>query len=121
MAENDGLIPRPGYYSADCFSIGTAVDGTPVVGVAFILNNLSARMTGLCVRQEVTQLLGLGGDTDGRSDSLFVSSGGSDHLTEADHALLQILYDHRLRNGMSEGEAMPVVRRIIAEQFPAGP
>lgn len=104
----------PGFYRAECFAM-VGGPGDDPFAMAFILQGLPERKTRLCIVQEMTQALGLFGDTDGRPDTSFASWGGADRLTEEDLALLQILYDPRLRSGMSESVAMPIVRQIIAE------
>lgn len=68
-----------------------------------------------CISQELSQAMGLVGDTDGRRDTTFSSAIGTDYLTEADLALFEILYDRRLRAGMHRDEAMPIVRQIVSE------
>lgn len=74
-----------------------------------------------CIVQEMTQALGLTGDLDhpslrrSRSDTAFASYDGSPVLTDHDIALIRILYDPRLRSGMRRDQAMPIVRRIVAE------
>lgn len=40
--------------------------------------------------------------------------------TELDWMMLRILYDERLKNGMTRKEAMPIVRRILSETRPYG-
>lgn len=75
-----------------------------------------------CIVQEMTQALGLGGDLDGpvgsRSDTAFASYGGSPNLTSYDIALIGILFDDRLRNGMSRERVLAVLPEIIADLFP---
>lgn len=69
-----------------------------------------------CLAQELAHTTGLRYDTDGRGDTVF--AGGlfsSDHLTEVDRQLLRILYDPRLRPGMTWDEARPFVKQIISE------
>ena len=105
----------PGFFSADCF-VGVSGPGDDPFAIALILQGQPDRKIRLCVVQEMTQALGLFGDTDGRSDTSFASWGGADHLTETDVALLEILYDPRLRSGMSETAGMRIVREIIAEE-----
>jgi hypothetical protein len=39
-------------------------------------------------------------------------------MTRHDEDLLRILYDPRLKAGMSADEAMPVVHRIVEELWP---
>lgn len=68
-----------------------------------------------CIVQEVTQVLGFNADTDGRTDTTFSSSIGTDHLTEADLALIEILYDGRLRAGMPRNEVLELLPTIMSE------
>lgn len=87
----------------------------------FILDSLPPRTIRQCIVQEMTQALGLGGDLDdwnnyvSRSDTVFASFQVADDLTEQDIALIRILYDPRLRSGLSRQEAMPIVRQIVLE------
>lgn len=111
---NGDRLNWPGFFRSDCFARVGRRDGE-LYAMAFILQGLPERKTRLCIVQEMTQALGLFGDIDGRPDTSFASWGGADHLTEFDLALLEILYDGRLRTGMSETVGMPIVRRIIAE------
>ncbi len=92
----------------------------PHAGNIFISSVAPESLVRQCVVQEMTQALGTAGDTDWRTDTAF-SNTGADRLTTADRALLEILYDERLVAGMTEDEAMPIVRAIIAKRFPAGP
>jgi hypothetical protein len=46
--------------------------------------------------------------------SIFNDDGEFALLTEHDEHLLRILYDPRLKPGMTAEEAMPLVRRIVA-------
>lgn len=104
----------PGFFRSECFA-WVGGPGDDPRAMAFILQGLSERRNRLCIVQEMTQALGLFGDTDGRPDTSFASWGGADHLTEEDLALIGILYDSRLRSGMSESVGMAIVQRIIAE------
>lgn len=105
----------PGFFRSQCFAWVSGPGDAPFA-MAFILQDMSERKTRLCIVQEMTQALGLFGDIDGRPDTSFASWGGADHLTEEDLALIDILYDPRLRSGMSESTGMPIVTRIIAER-----
>lgn len=84
-----------------------------------IWSELSPAEIRRCIPQEMTQALGLTGDLDGvfgsRSDTVFASYQSVDQLSEADIALIRILYDRRLHHGMPREEAMPIVRQIVAE------
>lgn len=94
-----------------------SVRGTPGAYTAdiYIATDQPDRHIRRCVAQELSQAMGLLADTDGRRDTAFSSGIGTDYLTEADLALFAILYDRRLRAGMSRTEAMPIVRQIVEE------
>ena len=72
-----------------------------------------------CLWQEMGQALGLGGDLDGpflsRDDTVFASYQGPRRFTPEDEMMIRILFDPRLRDGMSRAQAMPIVREIVAE------
>ena len=68
-----------------------------------------------CIAQEVGHVTGLRYDAVGYSDTAFGDWAAAPQLTEVDFQLLKILYDPRLRNGMTWREAQPIVRRIINE------
>lgn len=115
-ARSGDRIDLPGFYRSDCFAMTGKQDGASFA-MAFIRDGQSPSKTRLCVVQEITQSLGLIGDTDGRWDTSFASWGGADHLTEADRHLLRILYDERLQHGMTEAAGMPIVQQIISERI----
>ncbi|WP_299618100.1 DUF2927 domain-containing protein, partial [Pelagibius sp.] len=68
-----------------------------------------------CIAQELGHTTGLTNDVNGAHDSVFGDWAGSSELTEVDYKLLRILYDPRLRHGMSWEEAKPHVQAIIEE------
>jgi hypothetical protein len=68
-----------------------------------------------CLHEEFTQVLGLLNDGDDVRPSIFNDGQEFALLTKHDEMLLRILYDPRLKPGMSEAEGMPIVRRIAAE------
>ena len=93
------------------------VDGSVLaVGVVLIRSEISDEQFRACIAQEFTQVMGLPGDLDGAGDTVMDSYSALDHLTDIDKKLLTILYDPRLKPGMSRQEAMPIVRQIIAEK-----
>lgn len=113
-AQGGDRVSLPGFYRSDCFAMTGSRDGQ-AFAMAFIRDGQSERDTRLCVVQEITQALGLIGDIDGRWDTNFASWGGADELTESDRDLIRILYDDRLRHGMTEAAGMAIVRQIITE------
>ncbi|MFT7390147.1 MAG: hypothetical protein ACI9ZH_000364 [Paracoccaceae bacterium] len=84
---------------------------------AFIL--IKAETTRLlrqsCLHEEFTQVLGLLNDGDDVRPSIFNDGQEFALLTRHDEMLLRILYDPRLKAGMTAQEGMPIVRRIAAE------
>lgn len=68
-----------------------------------------------CIHEEVAQGLGLGNDDPRARPSIFNDDDEFALLTTHDELLLKILYDPRLRPGMSADQAMPIVRERAAE------
>ena len=71
-----------------------------------------------CIEEEIAQAFGPGADHPAARPSIFNDDQEFALLTEHDEYLFRILHDPRLRNGMKKDEAMPIVRRIIAELRP---
>jgi len=68
-----------------------------------------------CIQEEVAQGLGLSNDYPLARPSIFNDDEEFGLLTTHDEKLLEMLYDERLRPGMSEGEARPIVERIASD------
>ncbi|MBM3603844.1 MAG: DUF2927 domain-containing protein [Alphaproteobacteria bacterium] len=83
--------------------------------VAVIRAELPRLLRSSCIHEELAQGMGLANDDPGVRPSLFNDDEEFALLTRHDELLLQILYDRRLSPGMSEAEAMPIVRQIAAE------
>jgi hypothetical protein len=121
---NEGLIYRlrTDDYSIPCAATVGADPRDPSIAQALIL--VKAETSGLlresCAHEEFAQTLGPGNDFAGARPSIFNDDGEFALLTEHDEYILRILYDPRLRTGMSRDEAMPIVRRIIEEIRPEG-
>jgi hypothetical protein len=73
-----------------------------------------------CIAEELTQALGLADDSRLVRDSIFNDASARQRIAPWDALMVRILYDPRLRPGMHKTEAMPIVRRIIAEHMRAG-
>lgn len=84
-----------------------------------IWSALPDRVVRQCVQQELTQVLGPGGDLDGmigsRSDTVFASYQTAGRLTPEDVAVLRILYDDRLYHGMPRDQVLAVLPEIVAD------
>ncbi len=83
--------------------------------VALIRAELPPRLRRSCVHEELTQGMGLANDSPRARPSIFNDDEEFAYLTRHDELLLKILYDPRLRPGMTEAEARPVVMQIATE------
>lgn len=68
-----------------------------------------------CIHEELAQGMGLANDSPQARPSIFNDDEEFGLLTRHDELLLRILYDPRLRTGMTAAEATPIVQRIAAE------
>ncbi len=81
----------------------------------FIRSDLGAGNIRRCIAQEISHATGLMSDLDERRDSVFVSFGGAEHLTDTDLALIAILYDDRLYDRMPREHVLAVLPDIVAD------
>ncbi|UWQ20763.1 DUF2927 domain-containing protein [Jannaschia sp. W003] len=68
-----------------------------------------------CYHEEIAQGLGLANDSPAARPSIFNDDEEFALLTDHDALLLQMLYDPRLRVGMTAEQARPVIQRIARE------
>lgn len=83
--------------------------------VALIRAELPPRLRRSCVHEELAQGMGLANDSPRARPSVFNDDEEFAYLTRHDELLLKILYDPRLRPGMTEAEARPIVLQIARE------
>lgn len=83
--------------------------------VALIRAELPPRLRLSCVHEELAQGMGLANDSPRARPSIFNDDEEFAYLTRHDELLLKILYDPRLRPGMTEAEARPIVLQIARE------
>lgn len=69
-----------------------------------------------CIHEELAQGLGLANDSPDARPSIFNDDDEFALLTDHDEALLGMLYDKRLKPGMSLAEARPIVRMLAIER-----
>nr|WP_209839334.1 DUF2927 domain-containing protein [Rubellimicrobium aerolatum] len=74
-----------------------------------------------CIHEELAQGMGLANDSPKARPSIFNDDEEFGLLTRHDELLLRMLYDPRLRTGMTLEEAEPVVRPLAAEMMGGGP
>lgn len=86
-----------------------------VQAVALIRSELPHRLMLSCIHEELAQGMGPANDSPIARPSIFNDDEEFALLTRHDELLLKILYDPRLRPGMLEAEARPVVLQIARE------
>ncbi|TRW99172.1 DUF2927 domain-containing protein [Paracoccus sp. M683] len=97
------------------FAYSRGAGSSYVNAVALIRAELPPRLRSSCIHEELAQGMGLANDSPGARPSIFNDDEEFALLTLHDELLLRILYDPRLRPGMSEAEATPIVRQIARE------
>jgi hypothetical protein len=68
-----------------------------------------------CVVEELTHAMGIGNDTLQPLPSIFSRQSKLAFLSGLDYLVLKMLYDTRIKPGMSEKAARPVLKAIAAE------
>lgn len=97
------------------FATDPEQDGTYRQAVAIIRAEHPDLMRASCIQEEIAQGLGLSNDYPLARPSIFNDDEEFGLLTSHDEVLLKMLYDNRLRPGMTETQARPIVERIAAE------
>jgi AcrR family transcriptional regulator len=72
----------------------------------------------VCVVEEVTQALGLPNDSESVNPSIFNDDDAYQDLTWQDELFLRVLYDPRVRSGMTRAAFEPLARQILEERRP---
>jgi hypothetical protein len=107
-------LPRSFY----CLVIAVSSDRAPHVydrAVALIRAEQPSLMREACIHEEMAQGLGLPNDSPEARPSIFNDDDEFAFLTNHDEMLLKMLYDPRLRAGMTAEEARPITRIIARE------
>ena len=98
----------------------TSLEDDTLYGYAVVIpGELSGLMRQSCIEEEFGQAFGPAADFEGARPSVFNDDEEFALFTAHDEMLLRILYDDRLRHGMTEAQAMPIVERIVAEIRPS--
>lgn len=103
--------------SVSCLVLAFSRTGDNVYtdAIAIIRAELPDLSRHACYHEELAQGLGLSNDSPRARPSLFNDAAEFAVLTNMDKALLRMLYDPRLRPGMSEAQALPLIRGIASE------
>ena len=91
------------------------VDHTMRWAIILVKDELNGAFRRSCFSEELIQSLGLFNDGANIRPSIFNDDAEFIELTRHDEYLLHILYDQRLRPGMTPEEAQPVVREIATK------
>jgi hypothetical protein len=83
--------------------------------VAVIRSEHPDRLKRGCIHEELAQGLGLANDSPRARPSIFNDDEEFSLLTRHDELLLKMLYDPRLKPGMKEAEARPIVTTLATE------
>ena len=107
------------------YAFGDPADRSVYSAVMILIRAEHPPLTRLsCVHEEMAQAMGLPNDSRDARPSLFNDTLEFALLTEHDEILLRMLYDPRLRPGMTAGEARPLLPVVAADalaaQRPAG-
>ena len=106
----------------DCGAIADWSDDDPEItrALVYLHGDLDGLYRRLCFHEEISQSFGLFNDDPTVRPSIFNDDDEFALLTTHDEYLLRILYDPRLKSGMTPEEAMPLVARIVEELRPGG-
>ena len=108
-------LPRSSYCLV--FAWDPEGNGTYQKAVAIIRAEHPDLLRRSCIHEELAQGMGLSNDSPQARPSVFNDDEEFGLLTSHDEELLRILYDPRLRPGMSSDEAMPIVQTIVAQRM----
>ncbi len=106
-------LPRDTFCVVFAFSRGGA--STYAHAIAVIRGEHPDLLRLSCIHEELAQGMGLANDTPMARPSIFNDDEEFALLTRHDELLLQMLYDPRLRPGMTEAEARPILQVIARE------
>jgi len=113
-----GKNPRTNTY-LDCFGVFAADRGGAINELTAVIPESASEATKRsCVIEEVTQALGLPNDSFTVKPSIFNDDDEYQDLTWQDQLFLRVLYDARVRPGMTRAEFEPLARLIVGELRP---
>lgn len=112
-------LPRDTYCAVAAYAAGSN-ENTYTAAVAIIRAENPSLLRLSCIHEEMAQAMGLANDSRDARPSIFNDDDEFALLTAHDELLLKMLYDPRLKTGMSASEAAPITR-IIARELTNGP
>lgn len=117
-----GVSPRtPDIRSFTCIAMPLGRDGRMRSAQIHVnAGTVGAEGARACIMEELTQSLGLLGEVDDPA-SLLDDKVGYVHLGEVDALLLRVLYDPRMRPGLTREQASRLAPALIAEKIGLAP
>ncbi|SFA87147.1 Protein of unknown function [Poseidonocella pacifica] len=109
------FVNLPRSVSCVVFAFPGRTDFSYVKAIALIRAEHPPQMRESCIHEELAQGLGLANDSPEARPSIFNDDEEFGLLTSHDELLLKMLYDPRLRMGMTAREARPIIETIAAE------
>lgn len=106
-------LPRNTFCLVFAFSEGPSDVYTRALAV--VRSEHPDRLRLSCIHEELAQAMGLANDSQNARPSIFNDDEEFGLLTKHDELLLRILYDKRLRPGMTSDAARPIVETISQE------
>ncbi len=98
------------------YALSDADQPTEYSGVVILIKSEHARiMRNSCIQEEMTQALGLANDGPDIRPSIFNDDEEFATLTRHDEILLKMLYDPRLRVGMTPDHARPLLKQVAED------
>lgn len=107
-------LPRSTFCVALSQSVGRN-EGSYDRAIAVIRAEHPDLLRAACLHEEIAQALGLANDSPAARPSIFNDDEEFGRLTSHDELLLRILYDPRMKTGMSVEQARPTAEVIAAE------
>lgn len=100
-----------------CLALAVTPENSPIYERAIIIIRAEHQdlMRRACIHEEMAQAMGLPNDSPEARPSIFNDDGEFGLLTAHDELLLRMLYDRRLKPGMTEAQVRPIVEQIAAE------
>lgn len=108
--------------STFCMVLAISQGDSPVYSgaLAVIRSELPDLLRLSCFHEEIAQGLGLANDYPRARPSIFNDDEEFATLTRMDETLLRVLYDRRLKPGMREAEARPLLGPIVTQAIGGG-